>query len=108
LMIRGSRSIVDKHQLLVGILAHAGDGNMHPLIACDTRDKDEMERVERAVDEIFALAMQHNGALTGEHGIGVAKMRYLDLGLDAPTRQFMQQLKSSIDPLGILNPGKAI
>jgi len=107
-MIRGVRSIVNKYELLCGISAHAGDGNMHPLIACDKRDDDEMERVEKATEEIFELAMSFNGTLSGEHGIGIAKRKYLSMSVDEPTRKFMHTLKQAIDPDGILNPGKAI
>lgn len=107
-MIRGIRSIVDKYGLLVGISAHAGDGNMHPLISCDKRDNEEMERVEKAIEEIFKLAMTYNGTLSGEHGIGLAKRKYLKLSFDQPTLKFMHTLKKAIDPSGILNPGKAI
>ena len=107
-MIRGIRSIVDKHNLLVGISAHAGDGNMHPLISCDIRDAEEMDRVEKAIGEIFELAMSHNGTLSGEHGIGIAKLEYLSMSIDEPTLKFMHTLKQAIDPHGILNPGKAI
>jgi glycolate oxidase len=107
-MIRGIRAIVDKYDLLAGISAHAGDGNMHPLISCDLRDEEEMARVEKAIEEIFDLAMQFNGTLSGEHGIGIAKRQYLSKAIDEPTRRFMHSLKQAIDPQGILNPGKAI
>ncbi len=107
-MIRGIRAIIDKYKLLCGIAAHAGDGNMHPLIACDLRDHDEMERVEKAIEEIFELAMANNGTLSGEHGIGIAKRKYLSMAIDEPTLKFMHTLKQAVDPHGILNPGKAI
>jgi glycolate oxidase len=107
-MIRGIRTIVDKYKLLTGILAHAGDGNMHPLISCDMRDKEEMARVEKAINEIFDLAITFNGTLSGEHGIGIAKRKYLSKVIDDPTRRFMHSLKQSIDPHGILNPGKTL
>jgi glycolate oxidase len=107
-MIRGVRSIVNKYELLCGISAHAGDGNMHPLIACDKRDHDEMARVEKAIGEIFELAMSLNGTLSGEHGIGIAKREYLPMFVDESTLKFMRNLKQAIDPDGILNPGKAI
>jgi len=107
-MIRGIRAIIDRHGLLAGISAHAGDGNMHPLIACDMRDHEEMARVDQAIEEIFKLAMTFNGTLSGEHGIGIAKRKYLPMSLDEPTLNFMHTLKQAIDPHGILNPGKAI
>ena len=81
---------------------------MHPLISCDIRDNDEMERVEKAIGEIFKLAMSYNGTLSGEHGIGIAKREYLSMSIDEPTLKFMHNLKQAVDPHGILNPGKAI
>lgn len=107
-MIRQIRSLANKYKLLVGISAHAGDGNLHPLISCDQRDLEEMERVEAMIEEIFDLAIQHNGTLSGEHGIGLAKQKHLSKAIDEPTLKFMQHLKESIDPHGIMNPGKAI
>ena len=107
-MIRHIREIAGRYHLRIGILAHAGDGNMHPLIATDTRDKDEWQRVEAANREIFELAMKYNGTLSGEHGIGLAKIDYLPMALDDATRDFMARIKQCVDPKGILNPGKFV
>ncbi|MBN1106852.1 MAG: FAD-binding protein, partial [Deltaproteobacteria bacterium] len=76
------RKIVDlarKYRLQIGVLAHAGDGNLHPLIMTDHRDKDEMERVERALEEMYEAAIAMGGTLSGEHGIGIAKKRFLGM-----------------------------
>ena len=107
-MIRGIRAIADRYRLRMGILAHAGDGNMHPLIATDSRDKEEWKRVEAANREIIELALRFNGTLSGEHGIGLAKKDYLPMMIDAPTRAFMANIKRCVDPNGILNPGKFV
>ncbi len=107
-MIRGIRDIAARHRLRVGILAHAGDGNMHPMIATDIRDKEEWQRVETACREIFELAVAFSGTLSGEHGIGLAKRKHLPLAVDEATRRFMATIKKAVDPHGILNPGKAI
>ncbi|MDZ7760383.1 MAG: FAD-linked oxidase C-terminal domain-containing protein [Desulfovermiculus sp.] len=107
-MIRGMREIFDRYELRVGILAHAGDGNMHPLISTDIRDKEEWARVEQAIREVFELAVSLQGTLSGEHGIGTAKTAFLPLFQDEPTRSVMMQIKKALDPLGILNPGKFV
>ncbi len=107
-MIMGIREITQRHNIKVGILAHAGDGNMHPVISTDIRDKDEWKRVEAATDEIFSLAAELNGTLTGEHGVGLAKSKYLPHFIDEETREFMAMIKKAVDPLNILNPGKFI
>ena len=107
-MIRHIREIADRYQLRVGILAHAGDGNMHPLIATDARDRKQWQRVQAANREIFEMAMQYNGTLSGEHGIGLAKTDYLPMALSDSTRDFMARIKQCVDPKGILNPGKFV
>nr|WP_054702512.1 FAD-linked oxidase C-terminal domain-containing protein [Desulfosarcina cetonica] len=107
-MIRHIREIAGRYRLRIGILAHAGDGNMHPLIATDTRDKEEWQRVEAANREIFELAIQYNGTLSGEHGIGLAKIDYLPMAIDDATQAFMEKIKACVDPKGILNPGKFV
>ncbi len=107
-MIRSIREIADRYRLRMGILAHAGDGNMHPLIATDTRDKEAWRRVAAANREIFELALRFKGTLSGEHGIGLAKKDYLPMAMDDATRAFMARIKQCVDPQGILNPGKFV
>ncbi len=107
-MIKGIRAILDKHSVKAGVLAHAGDGNMHPVITADARDREEMERVEAATAEIFELAASLGGTLSGEHGIGLAKAQYLPLVMDENTIEFMTTIKKAIDPKNIMNPGKFI
>ncbi|MGI9536032.1 MAG: FAD-binding oxidoreductase [Desulfocapsaceae bacterium] len=107
-MIKGIRAILDKHRIKAGVLAHAGDGNMHPVITADARDKEEMERVEAASAEIFELAASLGGTLSGEHGIGLAKAKHLPLVMDENTIEFMTAIKKAIDPKGIMNPGKFV
>jgi len=88
--------------------SHAGDGNLHPTILADKHNADEMARVHLAVDEIFEAALRFGGTLSGEHGIGLAKMKYLgneigDTGLD-----LMRTMKNALDPTHMLNPGKLV
>ncbi|UCF91516.1 MAG: FAD-binding protein [Desulfobacterales bacterium] len=107
-MVGGIRAIADKHKVRIGILAHAGDGNMHPVISTDIRNKEEWARVQTATREIFELAVSLDGTLSGEHGIGLAKAEFLPLVTNADTREFMAALKKTVDPHGILNPGKFV
>jgi len=108
LMIRKTVAIVQKYGLKVGILAHAGDGNMHPMIPADKSNKEEWERVEKAFDEIVEAAVSLNGTLSGEHGIGLAKARFLPLVMNEDSIEFMSVIKKAVDPYGILNPGKFV
>jgi len=107
-MIRGIVAIGEKYNLTIGVMAHAGDGNTHPMILTDKRDKDEWARVEKAVAEIFQLAVDLDGTLSGEHGIGISKKPFLPLIMDDDARKLMTEIKSVLDSKGILNPGKFI
>jgi glycolate oxidase len=97
--------IADRNRVQIAVLAHAGDGNLHPLVLCDKRDKDEMARVDKAMDEIVDYAMSVGGTLSGEHGIGVTKAKYLRRQLSETSLKMMQAIKKTFDPQGILNPG---
>jgi glycolate oxidase len=102
------RKIVElggKYQLKIGVLAHAGDGNLHPLVMTDLRDKEEMARVEKALEEMYEAAMAMGGTLSGEHGIGIAKNRFLHMEFNRSAIEIMRGIKRVFDPQGILNPG---
>lgn len=107
-MIRRIVEITARHGLRVGVLAHAGDGNMHPMIPANKADRDEWQRVEKAFAEIFKAAADLGGTLSGEHGIGLAKSAYLPLVMNQSTRDVMKKIKTALDPDGILNPGKFV
>ena len=107
-MTRKIVEIAEKYDLLVGVMAHAGDGNMHPMIPGNKANKEEWARVKKAFDEIMAAAASLNGSLSGEHGIGLAKTEYLPLVMDDDTVEFMGVIKKAVDPDGILNPGKFV
>jgi glycolate oxidase len=105
-MVAKLREIADRYGLNLVIFGHAGDGNLHPNILCDQRDKDEMERVEKAVGELFQAAVALGGTLSGEHGIGTMKAPYLKLETGDAGYAVMLSLKKALDPNDILNPGK--
>jgi glycolate oxidase len=100
--------IADRYELTLLNVFHAGDGNVHPLIAFDSEEPGMSEKVHRAGEEMVAVCLKNGGALSGEHGIGVEKrdmMRatFTELDLDAQAR-----LKEVFDPLGIFNPAKVL
>lgn len=102
-------SILDisrKYDITIGTFGHAGDGNLHPTILTDKRDKEEMLRVEKAVDEIFSAALSLGGTLSGEHGVGTAKAKYLEIEYGSGIVTFMKNLKKGVDTRNIMNPGK--
>ena len=100
--------ICDRHRIPVGVLAHAGDGNLHPCMVFDMRDKDEYARVKMACDDLVPEALALGGTLSGEHGIGIAKAPFLKMEMDAVALGAMQGIKNFFDPKGILNPGKFV
>ena len=105
-MIQAVIDISKKYNVLIGTFGHAGDGNLHPTLICDERDKEEMERVEKAIDEIFDAAIKLDGTLSGEHGIGLAKKKYLKMEFGEHGVDIMHSVKKALDPKNLLNPGK--
>lgn len=104
--VRRIRAIGQKYDLRTPIFGHIGDGNLHPYLICDRTNAGMMERVRQAAAEIFQVAIDLDGSLSGEHGIGLAKRDYLAQGLDPAARELMLTLKFLFDPNNILNPGK--
>lgn len=107
-MIRAIEEIARKHALTIGVFGHAGDGNLHPTILTDRTDKLEWQHVEQAIDEIFATALALGGTLSGEHGIGLAKLKYMEQETNKASVLYSQRLKKALDPRNILNPGKLV
>ncbi len=93
-----------ENNLTVCIMGHAGDGNIHPNFALDLSDKDEVARFNKVKDELFRLAVTLGGTLSGEHGIGYEKKKYLDFGIDQNAFEMMKKIKKVFDPKNILNP----
>lgn len=85
------------------VFAHAGDGNVHPIVLALDR-----ERAERAAERIFGLALELGGTITGEHGVGALKRRWLERELSTDVLDLQHRIKSILDPRGVLNPGRAL
>ena len=105
-MIRFVAEVAKKYELKIGTFGHMGDGNLHPTFLTDERNKDEMRRVHEAFTEIFDEAIRLGGTITGEHGIGLAKKEFLPKFAGQAQMRVMRELRKSLDPKGILNPGK--
>jgi glycolate oxidase len=105
-MIRFVAAVAEKYRLRIGTFGHMGDGNLHPTFLTDERNKDEMDRVEKAFKEIFYEAIRLGGTITGEHGVGVAKKSFLPKFAGDAQMRVMRELRRALDPNGILNPGK--
>ncbi|MEU1503683.1 FAD-linked oxidase C-terminal domain-containing protein [Kitasatospora sp. NPDC005748] len=107
-MLNGVAAIAERHALTIGVVSHAGDGNTHPIVIFDADDPEESARAQRSFDEIMALGLELGGTITGEHGVGLLKREWLARELGPVALELQQQLKAVFDPLGILNPGKAV
>ena len=107
-MIRKVTEICGSHGIDVGVIAHAGDGNLHPCVLFDKRSEDELARVKAACEALAREALALGGALSGEHGIGIAKSPFLHFEMDAVALKVMKGIKEFFDPKGILNPGKFV
>jgi glycolate oxidase len=105
-LLKGIGEISRKYKLQIATFGHCGDGNLHPQILYDGYSPEEVERTEKAVGELFELAIGLNGTLTGEHGIGIAKAGYMSLEHDDVEMDAMRMVKKTFDPNNILNPGK--
>lgn len=105
-MIDGTAAIAEKYDLTIGVCAHAGDGNTHPVVCFDHQDPDESRRARESFDEIMALGLELGGTITGEHGVGVLKKDWLARELGPVSLELQRGIKQTFDPLGILNPGK--
>jgi glycolate oxidase subunit GlcD len=104
--IRGSREIGRGHGLETMSWGHAGDGNLHTSFLVAPGDAGEHERAEAACEELFALALELGGTITGEHGIGLLKRSHLPERLGPGGQRLNAGLKRLFDPKGLLNPGK--
>ncbi|MFT5727216.1 MAG: glycolate oxidase [Desulforhopalus sp.] len=105
-MVQGITDIATKYDIQVGIFGHAGDGNLHPTFLLDMQDKDELARTEKAVVELFQLAIDLDGTISGEHGIGLEKKPFLKDQIGGEGIALLQNIKRTFDPLNLLNPGK--
>jgi glycolate oxidase len=107
-MLERIQAIAHSHGLLFGNFGHAGDGNLHPTCLTDERNAAEIHKAEAAFEEIFNESIRFGGTITGEHGTGLSKRRFLERLTDPPALSMMRSLKQVVDPEGILNPGKIL
>jgi glycolate oxidase len=98
--------IAKRHSLLIVNFGHIGDGSLHVNVMLEREDNELKKKAEHAVSEIFAAAVSLGGTLSAEHGIGITKARYLELEMGKSEMAVMAAIKKSLDPNGILNPGK--
>ena len=107
-LLAGIVEIGERHRVALPTIGHAGDGNMHPLLVFDGGDADEVARAQAAFGDIVALSLRLGGTIAAEHGVGTLKRRFLELELDPVHHAVQRRIKATLDPDGLLNPGKAL
>ena len=105
-IIKRIRKIAEDFNLTIINFGHAGDGNIHVNIMTDKQDKDEYERAEKAVKEIFSAVLDLEGTISGEHGVGLTKSPYIRMEIEPVALRKMEEIKKIFDPNNIMNPGK--
>jgi glycolate oxidase len=104
-LVRGIEMIAVERGTRIAVVAHAGDGNTHPLIVYDATDPDATARAQMAFGEVMDLAISLGGTITGEHGVGRLKKAWLPDYLGPDVMELSRRVKNALDPQGILNPG---
>ena len=105
-LVEGINKIFQKYQLQTCVIGHVGDGNVHPQIALNLEDKQEYANYIKAKEEMYKLTIELDGTLSGEHGIGSEKKKYIPMAIDKVALEYMKKIKAVFDPKNILNPDK--
>ena len=107
-LVAGIEKVAAANDITIAVVAHAGDGNTHPLVVFDPNDADAVARAAVAFGEVMALALSLDGTITGEHGVGRLKKQWLPDYLGADVMALTHRIKDALDPDGILNPGAVL
>ena len=104
-VVARAATIAAQFDVIVSIGGHVGDGNLHPVVAYDPADAEQLRRAHAAQDALLGVAQELGGTVTGEHGIGTEKLHALDGELSPRVRELQRAIKFAFDPQGLLNPG---
>jgi glycolate oxidase subunit GlcD len=107
-LFRFAARLQKKHGLAVACFGHAGDGNIHTNVMVDFNQSGARKRSQAALDELFRQVLAWGGSITGEHGIGLAKLPWWPLAVSREVLHLHRRIKRTLDPHGILNPGKFV
>jgi glycolate oxidase len=107
-LVEGIAAIAASLAVEIPVVAHAGDGNSHPIIVFDPTDPDGAARAQQAFEQVMTLALSLGGTISGEHGVGRTKKGALPAQLGADVMALSQRIKDALDPRGILNPGAVL
>ena len=107
-LLAGIAEVAAGHDVEIAVIAHAGDGNTHPLVVFDHDDPDSVRRAAAAFDDVMQVAIRLGGTITGEHGVGRTKKTALPDQLGPDVMELNRRIKDALDPQGILNPGAVL
>jgi D-lactate dehydrogenase len=107
-LVRGLDSLAKEFDIRIVNFGHAGNGNLHTNILYDPADEKQNSNAHKCLDRLFSLVLSLNGTLSGEHGVGLEKMDFIDREIEPVTLELMRRIKKQFDPNGILNPGKML
>ncbi|MBT0565841.1 FAD-binding oxidoreductase [Williamsia sp. CHRR-6] len=107
-LVEGIADIAARREVIISVIAHAGDGNTHPLIVVDPDDEDQKRRGDIAFGEVMDLAIALGGTITGEHGVGRMKKAWLPNQVGEDVMDITRKIKAALDPDGLLNPGSIV
>jgi D-lactate dehydrogenase len=107
-LVEGLGTLSAKHGITIVNFGHAGNGNLHVNLLIDPDDPQQLRAAERCLDQVFDLVLGLGGTISGEHGVGLVKRAFVAREIDPVTLGLMRRMKEVFDPLGILNPGKAL
>ena len=104
--IQGTIEIGERHGVMAGSWGHAGDGNLHSTLMFDRQDRSQLRLASRAAEDLFRLAIDLGGTISGEHGLGIVKKGQLRSQWGEAAVGLHQGIKGLFDPRGLMNPGK--
>jgi glycolate oxidase len=107
-LIAAIERIGQRHGVVIGTFGHAGDGNLHPSIVLDRDDPAAEERIAAVCSDLYQAALDLGGTVTGEHGIGASRREWLEPQRGRRAVEVMRSIKTALDPLGTLNPGRVL
>jgi glycolate oxidase len=107
-VLRRVEETAARHGVVLGTVAHVGDGNLHPTLLFNAAEPGVLDRVHEAHDEIIKLCIDAGGTITGEHGVGMEKCQYMPWLFAAPDLDRMRRVRDAFDPAGRFNPGKVL
>ena len=107
-LIAAVEAIAERHDTRIATIAHAGDGNLHPLLLTPAGDDAARRRAQHAVEELLDAAIALGGTVTGEHGVGLLKRAGMLRELDPGSVVLQRAVKQALDPLDVFNPGKVL